>query len=101
MTRAYKQRIKVNILITNDHKACLADFGLASVEDSQALALSSMSSGRTTGTSRWQAPELLDCQLADAERQGRNSLASDVYAFACVCYEACFELFLLIFTACF
>jgi len=77
----------VNILITHEHKACLADFGLASVEDSQAVALSSISGGRTTGTSRWQAPELLDPPLIDLHYQGKNSPASDIYSFACVCYE--------------
>ncbi|KIM87462.1 hypothetical protein PILCRDRAFT_63602, partial [Piloderma croceum F 1598] len=71
----------VNIVITNEHRACLADFGLVSVEDS-------VSGGRTTGTCRWQAPELLDPQFADLEGQGRNDCASDIYAFACVCYEA-------------
>jgi hypothetical protein len=65
------------------------------VEDSQALALSSVSGGRTTGTCRWQAPELLDPQSTDIEGQGRNNCASDIYAFACVCYEARFAPFSL------
>ena len=44
--------------------------------------------GSHGGTMRWQAPELL---RGDAEEAGcdwqRNSQASDIYAFACVCYE--------------
>ncbi|KAF8064122.1 kinase-like domain-containing protein, partial [Lyophyllum atratum] len=71
----------VNILITDTHRACLADFGLSTASDSQALRLSSFSSNQTGGTPRWTAPELLDGS------QATNSIKSDVYAFACVCYE--------------
>ena len=56
-----------NIIITDERSACLTDFGLTSVEDSQAVTLSSESGGRTTGTPRWQAPELLDSQFVDLE----------------------------------
>jgi len=49
-----------------------------------------MSTGQSTGTLRWQAPELFPDMLhpdaASAER--RNTMATDVYAFALVCYEA-------------
>lgn len=71
----------VNILITDAERACLADFGLSTASDSQALRLSSFSSDQTGGTSRWTAPELLDGS------QLTNNTKSDVYAFACVCYE--------------
>jgi len=37
------------------------------------------------GTLRWQAPELLNYE-GDGTHN-RNSLASDIYAFGCVCYE--------------
>jgi serine/threonine protein kinase len=40
---------------------------------------------RVTGTLRWQAPELLDPDADDSTCA--ISLASDVYAYACVCYE--------------
>jgi serine/threonine protein kinase len=66
---AYLMGAKVNILITPSHRACLADFGVASCK----------------GTLRWQAPELLDPELDDASC--RATSASDVYAYACVCYE--------------
>lgn len=36
---------------------------------------------RAAGTLRWQAPELLE------DDDVCNSPASDVYAYACVCYE--------------
>lgn len=38
---------------------------------------------------RWQAPELLGCGLEciDDERPAPNTRSSDLYAFACVCYE--------------
>ncbi|KAJ7731353.1 kinase-like domain-containing protein, partial [Mycena metata] len=68
----------INVLVTRSGRAVLADFGLSSVVvDSEIPALSSTT--RSGGTTRWQAPELL--------RGSRNSAASDVYAFACVCYE--------------
>ncbi|KAJ6479385.1 kinase-like domain-containing protein [Mycena vulgaris] len=67
----------INILVTRSGRAVLADFGLASVADSKIFL--STSSGKRGGTVRWHAPELF--------HEGRNSFASDVYAFSCVCYE--------------
>jgi serine/threonine protein kinase len=76
---------KVNILISQSHRACLADFGLATAKDTMSLTLTSSTTTRTTGTLRWQAPELLDPDLD--EYKCNNSIASDIYAYACVCYE--------------
>jgi serine/threonine protein kinase len=76
---------KVNILITQFGRACLADFGLATAKDSKSLAVTSAPMTRTWGTLRWQAPELLDPDLDDAKCI--NTMASDVYAYALVCYE--------------
>jgi serine/threonine protein kinase len=76
---------KVNILITPSLRACLADFGLATTKDSQTFPITSAASTRAKGTLRWQAPELLDPEMDDASCA--NSFASDVYAYACVCYE--------------
>ncbi|KAJ7089946.1 kinase-like domain-containing protein, partial [Mycena epipterygia] len=67
----------INVLVTRSGRAVLADFGLASVTDSKVLR--STSSGKRGGTARWQAPELF--------QGSRNSFASDVYAFSCVCHE--------------
>ena len=73
-------RFQINVLVTHSGRAVLADFGVLSIMmDSQIPALSSTVSSRAGGTMRWQAPEVL--------RGGRNSAASDVYPFACVCYE--------------
>jgi serine/threonine protein kinase len=36
---------------------------------------------------RWLAPELLS-----PDENHRSSKASDIYAFACVCYEVCYPL---------
>jgi len=76
-----------NILISPFGRACLADFGLASIKDSQVLNMSSGSNSRAAGTLRWQAPELLDLASVHAESDGCNTLASDIYALACVYYE--------------
>jgi serine/threonine protein kinase len=71
---------KTNILVTNSSRACIADFGLATAMDSQLI-----STGVGTSRSlRWQAPELLDYSDIDDRP---NTHASDVYNFACVCYE--------------
>ncbi|KAJ8089224.1 hypothetical protein PM082_014472 [Marasmius tenuissimus] len=70
----------VNIMITRDLKASIGDFGLSRVSDTQRLF--SLQSNHSRGTTRWLAPELL--------RHGPDCVAtreSDVYAYACVCYE--------------
>lgn len=60
---------------------CIADFGLSVILTESAEARHSLTSsaGTAAGTVRWQAPELF--------RGERNSLASDMFAFACLCYE--------------
>ncbi|KAK1227627.1 Rho guanine nucleotide exchange factor [Marasmius sp. AFHP31] len=69
-----------NILITPDLKARIGDFGLSRVTDTQRLF--TFQTNYSGGTMRWLAPELL--------RPGPNCVSSresDVYAYACVCYE--------------
>lgn len=83
---------KANILVTPSGIACLADFGLASVADSQALKWTSLSTAaRSGGTLRWKAPELVGCGLGtstiDDNRSVPSTTSSDIYSFACVCYE--------------
>ncbi|KAJ7224796.1 kinase-like domain-containing protein [Mycena rebaudengoi] len=68
----------VNILITQDRNACLADFDLTSFTEATATS-------RRAGTLRWMAPELIDPDRFGI--QFRRTTASDVYAFACVCLE--------------
>ncbi|KAJ7186536.1 kinase-like domain-containing protein [Mycena filopes] len=69
-----------NILVTPSGRACITDFGLSSIVG--VLALNTTLSNRSgrPGTLRYQAPELLLDQRP-------NHFGSDVYAFACLCYE--------------
>ncbi|THU99670.1 kinase-like protein, partial [Dendrothele bispora CBS 962.96] len=71
-----------NILITLTGRAVVADFGLSrKVSESSITRFSSLSTnGYAKGSTRWLAPEcLLD--------GGNSTYSSDIYAFACVCYE--------------
>ncbi|KAL0572718.1 Rho guanine nucleotide exchange factor [Marasmius crinis-equi] len=71
----------VNILVTPDERACIGDFGLSRVADSRAVRLSTSTPGQSRGTVRWLSPELLEPQPC------QSSTRSDIYAYACVCYE--------------
>jgi len=73
--------VQVNVLVTDEHRACLADFGLSTASDSQVLNLSSLSTKNPGGTLRWTSPELLEGE------QPINTSSSDIYSFACVSYE--------------
>ncbi|KAG6836667.1 hypothetical protein H0H93_005214 [Arthromyces matolae] len=74
-----------NILIGDNGRAYVADFGISSVSDPKILAWTSHSSVASKGGSvRWQAPELFDMENDELMR---NTESSDVYAWACVCYE--------------
>ncbi|ESK94344.1 hypothetical protein Moror_8209 [Moniliophthora roreri MCA 2997] len=68
----------LNILMTPSHRACIADFGLSRVADSQLLKLTS-STSYAAGTARWSAPEVHMGHRATKE--------SDIYSYGCVCYE--------------
>ncbi|TDL13627.1 kinase-like protein, partial [Rickenella mellea] len=72
-----------NIFVTSSKpiRACLADFGLTYFRDSSNSASTSLS----TGTLRWQAPELFE-RSADGQTQ-HPSEKSDIYSFGCVCLE--------------
>ncbi|KAJ7139287.1 kinase-like domain-containing protein, partial [Mycena epipterygia] len=70
----------MNILVTPSNRACIADFGLSSIADLLPLDFTHSTPNPRGGTVRYQAPELMS---------GKCSIhfGSDVYAFACVCYE--------------
>ncbi|KAJ7586513.1 hypothetical protein C8J56DRAFT_1026825 [Mycena floridula] len=68
----------LNVLVTPSLRACIMDFGLSMIATSQ-MATSSASSNNA-GTLAWQAPETMS-------HVGRNTQKSDMYSFACVCYE--------------
>jgi len=84
-----KTILQVNILVSRSERACLADFGLATAGDSKPTLVQSISTSRMTGTLRWQAPELFpDMSKTDVSgTEQRETLATDIYAFAFVCYE--------------
>ena len=74
--------LQVNILVLPSRRACLADFGLATASDSKPTVRTYMSTNQIAGTLRWLAPELLG-----GDDDSRTTFATDVYAFAMVCYE--------------
>ena len=77
--------MQVNILITDGGHACLADFGLSSTINNWTVAFTKTQVADSTcvGTVPWMAPEL--------HRGGKVTFESDIYAFACVCYEVCLK----------
>jgi len=77
--------IKLNILIDQDGRARLADFGLLTIVLDSAHHTSS-STPKSAGTTRWMSPELLDPErfgLGD----GRPTKCSDTYALGMVILE--------------
>ncbi|TFK19388.1 kinase-like protein [Coprinopsis marcescibilis] len=75
----------MNILITDSGHACLTDFGLSNIAESNIISWSSVcSSSSHSGTIRWQAPEFFN---PEDEANRPKTTKSDIYAFACVCYE--------------
>lgn len=77
-------QIQANILATESGRACLADFGLSRFQDGAEFSCSqSGSSSLLGGTTRWQAPELLDPEVDSP----KLTTESDVYAYGCVLYE--------------
>ena len=77
---------QLNVLVNRSGRACLADFGLANLVDEDILRWSSIETTdhHSIGTLRWQAPELID---PPTDKSAKATPASDIYSFACVCYE--------------
>ena len=73
--------MQANVLVTRDHRCCLADFGLAAVVESQAF---TSTSRRSQGTLRWMAPEYFQDSAPQTTQPPR-----DIYAFSCTVLEVC------------
>jgi serine/threonine protein kinase len=93
-------RLKANILINRDQRACLADFGLSTIAGvathaaagaSRASLISNdtLMSFTAGGTRRWMSPELLDPErFGIPQSEGdRPTTQSDCYALGMVIYE--------------
>ncbi|KAJ7020294.1 kinase-like domain-containing protein [Mycena alexandri] len=69
-----------NILVSPSGRACIADFGLSYITNPMTFRFTHLTVERGRGgTLRYQAPELFKDEM--------NHSGSDIYAFACVCYE--------------
>ncbi|KAG6907250.1 hypothetical protein DXG01_009703 [Tephrocybe rancida] len=79
-----------NILVDDGGRALLADFGISSVSNSEIVGWTSQTTDNSSGgTVRWQAPELISVGDNEEEEEERpkNTRASDIYAWGCVCLE--------------
>ena len=74
---------QVNVLITNDGYACLADFGLLAMALDQSTVIPSCIEG---GTIQWMSPELIYPKSFGLEKI-RPTKESDCYALGIVIYE--------------
>ncbi|KAJ7018708.1 kinase-like domain-containing protein [Mycena alexandri] len=72
-----------NILINQNGRACLSDFGLAAFIEVQTSIKTSMRSG----SGKWMAPELLLPEVYRPNHPFQRTVESDVWAFACVICE--------------
>ncbi|KAF9267918.1 kinase-like protein, partial [Marasmius fiardii PR-910] len=70
-----------NVPVTPEERACISDFGLSRVADTHGITFTS-TTPLNKGTTRLLAPELLRTDPFCI-----SSSSSDIYAFACVCYE--------------
>ncbi|KAG6890511.1 hypothetical protein C0995_007710 [Termitomyces sp. Mi166 len=74
-----------NVLVSEDGRAVLADFGTSSILDYNTLVgVSPPPSVSQEGTARWRAPETFNFE---GDEELPDTTASDVYAFAMVVYE--------------
>ena len=71
----------LNVLLTNDYRAKLCDFGLAQVKTAtKSMASTRTKTGNQVGTISWMAPELF-------KRGGQHSTKTDVYSYGMVLWE--------------
>ena len=81
--RACLRDFKANIMIHDDRRAVLADFGLIELVPDQSTFLSTCLEG---GTIRWMSPELLNPKKIGLQ-ESRPTRESDCYALGMVVYE--------------
>ena len=72
-----------NILVDDNGRARLTDFGMALIAEGTAYNYGSLHGG---GAIRCSAPELLDPEEFGFENS-RPTFQSDIYAFGCICFE--------------
>jgi serine/threonine protein kinase len=77
-----------NILIDDNGRAIITDFGLSKVMEELSGSLNRHTSF-FAGSARWMAPELMSSLVRDDSRAPPITTSSDVYAFSCVCLEVC------------
>ena len=70
------------MLVNDQERACIAGFDLVCVVEADDLPASD--APLADGTTRFQAPELID-----PDCESSRSTASDVYAFGMLCYHVC------------
>ncbi|KAJ7583591.1 kinase-like domain-containing protein, partial [Mycena floridula] len=70
-----------NVLVTDDLRCCLADFGLSSITEGVTL---TNNSSTNRGSLRWLAPEII---LPSADVKQLNRSTRDIYAFGCTILE--------------
>ena len=74
--------IQYNILVSSSMRGYIADFDRATLTDSGSAAPLPVMA--IMGAGKWLAPEL----ITNDEVKRNHTFASDIYAFALVCYEA-------------
>jgi len=77
---------QANILIADDLRPRLGDFGLAHMMESQNV--NTATSSLAKGTVRWMAPELM-VPSAQSPSISNVKTAVDIYAFGCTMLEVC------------
>lgn len=70
-----------NVLVDDECTCRLADFGLATIKESQGL--DGTTSGGPKGTFRWMAPEVFQSRISS----GADKSPRDIYAYACTVFE--------------
>jgi len=76
-----------NILINDEKRACLADFGITGLIYNLSMRITMSTAYNGKGTTRWMAPELLDPDQFGANGESQPTMGSDIYAFGMVMLE--------------